>query len=232
MDGTRLERMTLLALTDVFIPDGDDARRRAEEELAEREYQAAKPTWFDEFAAGVWNWFTSLFTTDGAGGAAPVALVAIVIVVIAALVVALLVWGRPRASRSTRGHSDLLGERDDRTAAQLRTDAERRAREQDWDGAVVLRFRALARGLIERDLIDPAPGATAQGIVREAITSLPGLDDRLHRAATAFDAVRYLREPADEARYRALAATDDAVRHTTPLHQSAEVHQSAEAVPA
>jgi hypothetical protein len=207
---------------EVFIPDGDEARRWAEQELAKQEYQAAKPTWFDEFISGIVNWFLGLFTADGAGGLAPVAVTVIVIVIVAALVVALLVWGRPRASRAVRRRGDLLGERDDRTAAQLRAEAERRARERDWDGAVVLRFRALARDLLERDLIDPAPGATAQGIAREASAALPGLAERLHLAATAFDAVRYLRTAADEAEYRTLAATDDATRAATPRIDAVE----------
>lgn len=207
---------------DVFIPDGDEARHWAEQELSKQEYQAAKPTWFDEFIASILNWLTDLFTPRGAGGFAPLAVTVVVIVIIAALVVALLVWGRPRASRAVRRRGDLLGERDDRTAAQLRAEAERRAREKDWDGAVVLRFRALARALLERDLIDPAPGATAQGIAREASEALPELGERLHLAATAFDAVRYLRASADESEYRALAATDEAAATATPRFVSAE----------
>lgn len=208
--------IALLAAADVFVPDGDEARRRAQEELAKPEYQAAKPNWFDQLAADVADWFFGLFDGDGTGAVAPLALTMITIVVVAAVVVALLVWGRPRASRAMRGRADLLGEKDDRSAAQLRTDAERRAREGDWDGAVVLRFRALARGLLERDLIDPAPGATAQGIAREAAPALPQLTQTLHEAATLFDAVRYLGAPASEADYRTLAAADDRVRNTAP----------------
>ncbi|WCD92514.1 DUF4129 domain-containing protein [Microbacterium sp. nov. GSS16] len=208
--------IALLAAADVFVPDGDEARRRAQEELSKPEYQAAKPNWFDQLAADVADWFFGLFDGDGTGAVAPLALTMITIVVVAAVVVALLVWGRPRASRAMRGRADLLGEKDDRSAAQLRTDAERRAREGDWDGAVVLRFRALARGLLERDLIDPAPGATAQGIAREAAPALPQLTQTLHEAATLFDAVRYLGAPASEADYRTLAAADDRVRNTAP----------------
>jgi len=208
--------IALLPAADVFVPDGDEARRRAQEELSKAEYQAAKPNWFDQLAADVADWFFGLFDGDGTGAVAPLALTMITIVVVAAVVVALIVWGRPRASRSVRGRTDLLGEKDDRTAAQLRADAERRARDGDWDGAVVLRFRALARGLLERDLIDPAPGATAQGIAREAAPALPQLAEPLHDAATLFDGVRYLGASASEADYRALAATDDLIRATTP----------------
>lgn len=208
--------IALLAAADVFVPDGDDARRRAQEELSKGEYQAAKPNWFDQLAADIAEWFFGLFNGDGAGAVAPLALTMIAIVVIAAIVVALIVWGRPRASRVVRGRADLLGERDDRTAAQLRADAERRARDGDWDAAVVLRFRALARGLLERDLIDPAPGATAQGIAREAAPALPSAGGALHDAATLFDSVRYLGSSANEADYRAIVATDDEVQATAP----------------
>ncbi|PKI92019.1 hypothetical protein CW368_04000 [Actinomycetales bacterium SN12] len=208
--------IALLSAADVFVPDGDEARQRAQEELSKAEYQAAKPTWFDQLAADVADWFFGLFEGDGTGAVAPLALTMITIAVVAAVVVALILWGRPRSSRAVRGRIDLLGEKDDRTAAQLRADAERRARDEDWDGAVVLRFRALARGLLERDLIDPAPGATAQGIAREATPPLPQLTEPLHEAATLFDAVRYLGAPASAADYRALAATDDRIQATTP----------------
>ncbi|WP_309065091.1 DUF4129 domain-containing protein [Microbacterium sp.] len=213
--------MSLLLPADVFIPDGDEAREWAEQELAKPAYQAAKPTWFDNLMADVFRWFLELFDREGTGTIAPFATTLIVIVVVATLIVALLVWGRPRASRAVRRHRDLLGVRDERTAAQLRADAEKRAREGDWDEAVVLRFRGLARDLLERDLIDPAPGATAQGIAREAAVPFPGFADRLHDAAVMFDSVRYLRVPATETGYRALAATDDALRGAAPLLASA-----------
>jgi hypothetical protein len=223
--------IAVLLPADVFVPDGDDARRWAQEELSKSEYQAAKPNWFDQLAADIADWFFGLFTGDGAGSVAPLALTLITIAIVAAIVVALLVWGRPRASRTIRRRVDLLGEKNDRTAAQLRADAERRVREGDWNGAVVLRFRALARGLLERDLIDPAPGATAQGIAREATPALPSLAGALHDAASLFDSVRYLGSTASEAQYRALASTDEAVQTTAPL-LGTDVRTAAGKVPA
>src|SRR5690606_9490615 len=112
LDAARRRRMIALPLTEVFVPDGDEARRWAGEELAKHEYQAAKPTWFDEAVTAVVDWFFGLFTDKGAGNVAPAVVTLIVIVVIAALVVALLVWGRPRASRTVRRRAELLGERD------------------------------------------------------------------------------------------------------------------------
>jgi len=156
------------------------------------------------------------------GAAAPIGTTIIVIVIVAALVVALLVWGRPRASRAVRRRGDLLGERDDRTAAQLRSEAEAQAKEGNWSEALVLRYRAMARGLIERDLIDPAPGATAQGIARSAAEPFPGFADRLHGSATAFDTVRYLGSPALKSDYAVVAAVDDELRRATPVLAAAE----------
>src|SRR5690606_9787251 len=117
-----------------------------------------EPTWFDLLARDVWHWFIGLFTNEGGADLGPLPLIIVSVVIVGAFVAALIVWGRPRASRSIRRRDrDLLGSRDDRTAAQLRGDAERSAKAGSWDAATILRFRAIARALLERDLIDPAP---------------------------------------------------------------------------
>lgn len=195
-----------------YAPDGDEAREWAEQELQNQRYAEAKPTWFDYLAEDIADFFRSLFSPETGQSAGGVALVIVVIVVVAALIAVLILWGRPRRSqRVRRGTADLLGERDDRTAAQLRAEAERSARAEDWDAAVVLRFRALARGLLERDIVDPAPGATAQAIAREAAAAFGAHHEPLRAAAVAFDDVRYLRHPATAETYRTLAGTDDMI---------------------
>src|SRR5690606_4238831 len=85
---------------DLFVPDGDEARRWAEEELANPRYAEAKPTWFDLLARDIGRFFFDLFTADAAGNAGPAALIVVSIVIIAALITALIVWGRPRRSRA------------------------------------------------------------------------------------------------------------------------------------
>ena len=215
------------AASEVFIPDGDEAQQWAEDELAKAVYEEAKPTWFDQLIRDIVDGIIGLFSGDGTGSIAPLALTLIVIVLIAAAIVALLVWGRPRASRTTRRHIDLLGERDDRTAAQLRDDADRAARAGDHENAVILRFRAIARALLERDLIDPAPGATAQGISREASIVFPALSDGLHHAAALFDRVRYLDVGADAEDYATITATDTAVSDASPVHPMTPVAANA-----
>lgn len=215
---------------DPSAPDGDEARRWAEQELQNPRYADAKPTWFDYFAEDIAEFIASLFSQETGGQVGNVALIIVTLVIVAALITVLILWGRPRASRRIRRPgTDLLGERDDRSAAQLRADAARSARDGDWDTATVLRFRALARALLERDIIDPAPGATAQSIAREAAASFRAHHIELAAAAGSFDDVRYLRRPASEESYRALAATDDLLASLAP---AAAQPASAEMMPA
>ncbi|MGO2745865.1 DUF4129 domain-containing protein [Microbacterium sp.] len=206
---------------DPYAPDGDEARRWAEQELQNQRYADAKPTWFDYFAEDVAEFISNLFSPDTGQQVGSTALVIVIVVIVAALITVLILWGRPRASRSVRRRgAELLGERDDRSATQLRADAERSARDGDWDAATILRFRALARGLLERDVIAPAPGATAQAIAREASASLGAHDAELASAAGSFDQVRYLRHPASEESYRQMAATDDLVARAVQAPQA------------
>lgn len=215
---------------DPYAPDGDEARRWAEQELQNQRYADAKPTWFDYLAEDVAEFISGLFSPDTGQQVGNVALIIVTVVIVAALITVLILWGRPRGSRRVRRPgTDLLGERDRRTAAQLRADAARSAREGDWDTATVLRFRALARALLERDIIDPAPGATAQAIAREAAIAFGAQRVELTAAASAFDDVRYLRRPASEQSYLALAETDDRL---ASLHPALIDPTSPQAVPA
>ncbi|WP_146114245.1 DUF4129 domain-containing protein [Microbacterium sp. MYb72] len=195
---------------DVVVPDGDDARQWAEQELSNPRYADAKPTWFDLMARDIGRFLADLFSSDNSNAVGPSALIVVSVVIFGALVAALIIWGRPQRPRAVRrALGGLLGADDDRTAAQLRADAERSARAGKWDDATVLRFRALARGLLERDLIDPAPGATAQSIAREVGTVFASESSAVRTAAGSFDDVRYLRHPATADSYAQLAAVDE-----------------------
>ncbi|MFJ6531848.1 DUF4129 domain-containing protein [Microbacterium sp. NPDC091662] len=207
---------------DLFVPDGDEARRWAEEELSNPRYADAKPTWFDLMARDIGRFLADLFSSDNGAGIGPSALIIVTVIIAAALVAALIIWGRPRSSRAVRrAAGDLLGAADDRSAAQLRSDAERAARERDWDSATILRYRAIARSLRERDLIDPAPGATAQSIARDASTVFVEEAGAMRRAASSFDDVRYLGHTASAETYRDLVDTDDRIRARRPEAVSA-----------
>ena len=206
-------RRVLTALT----PDGDEAQDWAEDELAEQIYQAAQPTAFDRAAKAVGDFIASLFSGDVPAGAAPWFAVVAVLVVLAVIVIAFVIWGLPRGASRSRTPIELFGETDERSAGELRSQADAAAAAGDWDEAIVLRFRALARGLVERTIVDPEPGATVHRFARVASRAFPGERAALDRGADAFDDVRYLRRPGTEASYRLIADLDGRLAASAPV---------------
>ncbi|MGX5770662.1 DUF4129 domain-containing protein [Microbacterium trichothecenolyticum] len=201
-----------------LTPDGDEARRWAEQELSDPAYDIAEPTPFDRIARAVGDFIASVLNPDLSGGwGSTFALVAAVVVTVV-IVAAFLLWGVPRATRRAPARTPLLfGEAEHRSAAELRAAAAQRAGASDWDAAIVLRFRALARGCLERGVVDPPPGATVHAFARAAGAAFPAQEPRLEAAATAFDDVRYLRLPGTEALYRLVESADDAVTAARPV---------------
>lgn len=220
MSLTSLALATLERIADAvppLTPDGDEARRWAEEELSDPSYDVAEPTPFDRIARAIGDFIASLLNPDVSGGwGSTFALVAAIVVVVI-IVAAFLVWGVPRVTRRSAPRTPLLfGDAEHRSAAELRDAAAERARASDWDAAIVLRFRALARGCLERGVVDPPPGATVHAFARAAARAFPALATRLEDAATAFDDVRYLRRPGTAEVYRLVVAVDEAVVSARP----------------
>lgn len=208
-------------LTDVPVePTPPEALEWLVEELAKPEYQAARPTPFDLFVQAIVDWFSSL--TTGPIGAPP-AVVAIIVgvVVVVIIVVLLLVFGVPRRNRRSAEAGAMFGDDDRRSAAQLRADADAAARRGDWVTAIADRFRALARSVADREVVAVLPGTTAREFAVGAARAFPGEAGALAAAAVAFDAVRYLSEPGEEASARSLAELDARIAASTPLLTSA-----------
>ncbi len=204
-------------------PDGDEARRWAETELSDPAYDIAEPTPLDRIAQAIGDFLGDLFSTELSGGWGSLFAVIAAGIVVALIVVAFAVWGVPRSSRRARAASGtLFGEAEGRSAAELRQAAASAARREDWDAAIVLHFRALARGCVERGVVDTPPGATVHAFARAAGRAFPPLADRLESAATAFDDVRYLRRPGTERLYRLVADVDSEVVAARPA-SAAEV---------
>ncbi|RLK47729.1 DUF4129 domain-containing protein [Microbacterium telephonicum] len=200
-----------------LIPDADEARSWAEQELADPVYRAAEPTWFDRAAQSVLEFVTGLFSGQLPAGAGPLLAIGALVLVAGLVVVALIVWGRPRRVVRSRDGGDLFGEPEGRTAAELRRAAAAAADAARWEDAMVLRLRALARGLSERVIVDPAPGATVHAFARQAAVAFPAEADALAEAADLFDDVRYLRRPGSPDGYARLAALDDRVTAARPV---------------
>lgn len=205
--------MILPALAAAFplLPDPDQAREWAERELRDPSYQAAEPTLIDRISQAVGRFLEDLLRGPDTGGWGPSAYIVLGVIVVAAIVVGILIWGRPRISTRASEPARALFDSDDaRSADELRADAASAAGRSDWDDAIVLRFRAVARGLTERGLVDPPPGATVRAFARETAAALPALVPLLEPAAATFDDVRYLRRPGTEQNYRRVADLDDA----------------------
>ena len=201
-----------------LTPDGDEARDWAEEELSRPQYDMAEPTPIDLIARAIAEFFENLFSAELSGSFGPLVAIVAAVVVVLVIVVAFAVWGVPRSTRrapALRG-TQLFGEAEDRSAAELRSAAASHARREEWEAAIVLHFRALARGCFERGVVDTPPGATVHAFARAAGRAFPGLAERLETAASAFDDVRYLRRPGTAELYRLVADTDAAVVSARP----------------
>lgn len=194
-----------------LIPDGDEGREWAERELADPRFAAAEPTPLDLLARAVNDLIGSLFGAQAPAGLAPAVLVGLAVLAIALIVIAFVIWGRPRVSHRADATVPLFGEDTVRSASDLRREASEAARLGEWDAAIVLRFRALARAAIERGVVPGRPGETAQSFARSAARAFPGLAQPLTRAASLFDDVRYLRRPGSAADYEQVSATDEAL---------------------
>ncbi|HET8928364.1 MAG TPA: DUF4129 domain-containing protein [Microbacterium sp.] len=209
--------ITLTAADLPIVPDPGQAQRWAEQELSRTEYAITEPTLFDRIAQAIGDFFADLLSSRPPAGWD--GLLALVLIVVAVLLVAaaFLIWGRPRSIHRSRAADAGLFAADERSADGLRADAAARAAAQDWAGAVVLRFRALARGLAERGVVDPVPGATVHAFARQATRAFPTESERLEAAAAAFDDVRYLRRPGTPQLYGLIAGVDDALAALRPL---------------
>ena len=200
-------------------PDAPEARRWLEEELAKPEYQSARPNAFDLAMQAIRDWFVSLF--EGASGIpAPLLTLLVVIVVAVLVVVGLLVFGLPRLRRRQRAAPPLFDDADRRDLETLRRAAAAAAAAGDWPLAIEERFRALVRGIVERDLIRVHPGTTARSVADAATAPFPGHELTLRAAAADFDAVRYLGRAGTRERYDALTDLERAIATTTPATTS------------
>lgn len=197
-------------------PDAPEARRWLEAELSKTEYQAAKPTAFDQAMQAIREWFEELL--QGAGGVpAPLVQLIIVLLVAALLVVAFLVFGVPRLRRRTPPALPLFDDGDLRDLAALRRAAEAAAAAGDWPLAIEERFRAIVRGLVDRELVQVHPGTTAHAFAASAAVPFAGLAEALAAVAAAFDGVRYLGRPGSRDEYDRATALERELESTRPV---------------
>ncbi|WP_349627231.1 DUF4129 domain-containing protein [Arthrobacter sp. C9C5] len=197
------------------LPDRDDARRWAAEELAKAPYREAEPSWLDKALAEFGRWLRSLSGdgTPGADGGYAVPLLLIIAAVIIAVAVLVV---RPRLNARRPAAKDVF----DADAA-LSPDAHRErasaaAARGDWSAAVVEQFRALVRAAEERTVLDPQPGRTASEVAARLGRAFGAYARELEEAALTFDAARYGGADAGSPDHAALVRLDAALAGTTP----------------
>jgi hypothetical protein len=141
----------------------------------------------------------------------------LVILLIAAVIIAVRI--ARRTIRTRAGGDYQLFDAGQLTAAQHRAIAERFAAEENWTAAIRHRLRAVARGLEENGILDPAPGRTASELATDAAGRLPALAAELSRAATAFNDVTYGERPGTQAGYQLIVDLDDHLRQRSAAGQ-------------
>ncbi|MDR7157714.1 DUF4129 domain-containing protein [Arthrobacter sp. BE255] len=195
------------------LPDADEARRWAAEELAKPEYQSAGPGWVDELWRGFLDWLASLEGPSGVDGnvAAPLTGVVIAVLIAAAIIVA-----RPRLNARTKNAAEGFDGDTSVSASDYRGSAAAAADRGDWGTAVVHCFRALVRAAEDRNILDVRPGRTADEVARELAGVFVPEARRLDRAARTFDRIRYGHGTAGRADYDAMIALDASLQSLKP----------------
>jgi hypothetical protein len=164
-------------------PTPPEARDWLEQEFHRSDYQSS-------WLATVQEWISDLLKNllDGVGRLSPV-----IAVIVALVVIALLVWVLPKVRResvvSRADHAVL--EDMTITARAYRDLAAQALRDGRYDDAVLDGFRAIAKDMSDRTLLDYAPGRTAHEASLALAPRFPDHADRLALAADLFDAVRY-----------------------------------------
>jgi Domain of unknown function (DUF4129) len=135
-----------------------------------------------------------------------------VLLILLAVAIVIAVRGARRTMRSHRGGDYQLFDTGQLSAEQHRSAAEQFAADGNWAAAIRHRLRAVARGLEETRILEPAPGRTANELARDAGGRLPHLGADLSRVATIFNDVTYGNRPGTAAAYQTIAELDDHLR--------------------
>jgi hypothetical protein len=188
--------------------DRDAAHQAALDELSKPIYTKASATeeiqrWLNEM---LYRLLEKTATVPGGWFTATVLVILLVIAVTVAIRIA------RRTLRTKRGGDFQLFEAVQLTAAQHRATAENYAAEGNWAAAIRHRLRAVARGLEETGVLNPAPGRTANELARDAGAVIPALAGEMTEAASTFNDVTYGEQPGTQSAYQMIADLDDHLR--------------------
>jgi hypothetical protein len=181
-----LTTLTSWSLAGGLSPTPPEARSWLRQELSGPDYQSP---WLETAIRWVSDQIGKIL--DGAGQLA--GLSPLITVLIAVVVIALLVWVLPRVRREPAVSAPEGAVLEDATVTSrgYRDRAAQAVREGRYDDAVLDGFRAIAKDMSDRSLLNDAPGRTAHEVSLALSSPFPDHADQLARAANLFDAVRY-----------------------------------------
>ena len=169
-------------------PTPREARDWLEQELHGSDYQNP---WLDSVIRWVLDQLRKLL--DGVSNLANSGVSPVITVLVALVVIALLVWVLPKVRRESAvaGADGAVLEDPRITPRTYRDRAAQALRDGRYDDAVLDGFRAIAKDMSDRTLLDDAPGRTAHEVGLALAQPFPDHAVRLARAADLFDSVRY-----------------------------------------
>jgi len=169
-------------------PTPAEARRWLSDELSGPDYHDA---WLDSVIRWVLEQLAKLL--DGADNLANAGLSPVITALVAVAVVALLGWVLPKVRRdpvAARRDGAVLVD-PTITPSAYRSLAVQAFADGRYDDAVLDGFRAIAKDMSDRTLLDDSPGRTAHEVSHELAQPFPDHAGRLAQVANTFDAVRY-----------------------------------------
>ncbi|GAA2516048.1 DUF4129 domain-containing protein [Rarobacter incanus] len=203
-------------------PDAATAQKWARDELSQPIYNEHEDplTWLMRKLS---EFFSELVSRAG-GGTLGLWLVAGVII---AVVLAVIVIAGPL--RTIRRKTQSAASLDDRTvsARDLRDGARAALREEDWNQAIILGYRAMVQDGVERTIIVAPTGMTAHEAAEQLCPAFPEFTAGITAFATLFDAVCYSDLQADAQQARSCVQLTLDAAAARPQWQDDSAHDTA-----
>jgi len=194
-----------------LFPDPETAREWLQDELARPEYQ-------EPFLERLARWFNELVgsardATDTSGGLSRLVALLLLVLLVVGVAVAL---SRLRANPTPPSSGTAVFSEAPETAQEHRRRAKAALQQERWDEAVIEGVRALASGLVERNLMSEQAGVTAHEISWRAAELFPSHQRRLETMSAVFDETRYGDRAAGEAQARDVVGLEAELGSRTP----------------
>lgn len=211
--------LTVAASPGRLDPGNAEARQWLRDELAKAAYRDTRDP-LQRAVDAVVDWLVRLLSgAQGPTRPLPTIVAAVVAVGLVALVAYTLRFVRRTARLRGTGQDTVLG--DQRlTAADLRARAAHAFGEGRYAACLLDAVRTIARGGVERTLLEDSPSLTAHEIADRLAVSFPTWAPDLRWAAGRFDAVAYGDASASREDAERVLQLEASLRHARPAHSA------------